>query len=317
MSTNPPTSSASLVPSPRTPGRARSAISRPGAPGATPQPPDDPVSAVIEAFSRDRGAGAIFVVDADDHLLGCIPEQALDADLVTLVLPQRLWPAVREMDTRDVLRAARAPKLKARDLMVGVRSVTPKTTLTDAVGQMVRPANPWRRCWTSTSVCWAISDCSKSWRIFFDHPKPGPRQLRVATQPPAPTQRHSQQWRSDQRGGDDDDDGGSKHRLRNCSRLQGERGHDQRNLTARDHPDANDQALIVRQSAHPRPQAASDDLRQDCHNGGGHDKAERRPQRIQVRVHTRFHQENRHKETVREHLRAVGDLGIGVVAIDQ
>ena len=99
---------------------------------------DDPVLAVIEAFSRDRGAGAILVVDSDDRLLGCIPEQALDADLVTLVLPQRLWPAIHEMDTRDVLRAARAPKLKARDLMVGVRSVTPQTTLTDAVGRIVR-----------------------------------------------------------------------------------------------------------------------------------------------------------------------------------
>lgn len=103
---------------------------------------DDPVSAVIDAFSRDRGAGAVFVVDADDQLLGCIPEQALDADLVTLVLPQRLWPAVREMDTRDVLRAARAPQLRARDLMVGVRSVTPQTSLIDAVGQMVRTRRP-------------------------------------------------------------------------------------------------------------------------------------------------------------------------------
>ena len=103
---------------------------------------DDPVSAVINAFARDPGAGAIFVVDADDHLLGYIPEEALDADLVTLVLPQRLWPAVREMDTRDVLRAARAPTLKARELMVGVRSVTPKTTLTEAVGLMVRARQP-------------------------------------------------------------------------------------------------------------------------------------------------------------------------------
>jgi CBS-domain-containing membrane protein len=100
--------------------------------------PEDTLTAVIETFSRDHGAGAVFVVDADDHLLGCIPEQALDADLVTVVLPQHLWPAVREMDTREVLRAARAPRLKARDLMVGVRSVTPNTTLTDAVGQMVR-----------------------------------------------------------------------------------------------------------------------------------------------------------------------------------
>jgi CBS-domain-containing membrane protein len=100
--------------------------------------PEDALTAVIETFSRDHGAGAVFVVDAEDHLLGCIPEQALDADLVTVVLPQRLWPAIREMDTRDVLRAARAPRLKAGDLMVGVRAVTPDTTLTDAVGQMVR-----------------------------------------------------------------------------------------------------------------------------------------------------------------------------------
>jgi len=100
--------------------------------------PEDPVTSVITAFARDRGAGAIFVVDHEDHLQGCIPEQALDADLVTLALPQRLWPAVREMDTRDVLRAARAPKLKAKDLMVGVRSVTPDTILAEAVGQMVR-----------------------------------------------------------------------------------------------------------------------------------------------------------------------------------
>ena len=69
--------------------------------------PEDPLTAVIESFSRDRGASAIYVVDADDRLLGCIREQALDADLVTLVVPQRLWPAIREMDTRAVLRASR------------------------------------------------------------------------------------------------------------------------------------------------------------------------------------------------------------------
>src|SRR5438105_8751141 len=104
--------------------------------------PDDPLTAVIESFSRDRGASAIFVVDADDHLVGCIREQALDADLVTLVVPQRLWPAIREMDTRDVLRAARGPARTARDLMVGVRSVTPQTSLTEAVGLMVRAQQP-------------------------------------------------------------------------------------------------------------------------------------------------------------------------------
>jgi len=104
--------------------------------------PDDPLTAVIESFSRDRGASAIFVVDADDHLVGCIREQALDADLVTLVVPQRLWPAIREMDTRDVLRAARGPRRTAREVMVGVRSITPQTSLTDAVGLMTRAAQP-------------------------------------------------------------------------------------------------------------------------------------------------------------------------------
>jgi CBS-domain-containing membrane protein len=104
--------------------------------------PDDPLTAVIESFSRDRGASAIFVVDDEDHLLGCIREQALDADLVTLVLPQRLWPAIREMDMRDVLRAARGPRKTAREVMVGVRSITPHTSLTDAVGLMTRAEQP-------------------------------------------------------------------------------------------------------------------------------------------------------------------------------
>jgi CBS-domain-containing membrane protein len=104
--------------------------------------PEDPLTAVIESFSRDRGASAIFVVDADDHLVGCIREQALDADLVTLVLPQRLWPAIREMDTRDVLRAARGPRRTAREVMVGVRSIGPNTSLTDAVGVMIRAEQP-------------------------------------------------------------------------------------------------------------------------------------------------------------------------------
>ena len=78
---------------------------------------------VLARSRRER----YFVVDADDHLLGRIREQALDADLVTLVVPQRLWPAIREMDTREVLRAARGPKRTAREVMVGVRSIRPHT----------------------------------------------------------------------------------------------------------------------------------------------------------------------------------------------
>ena len=104
--------------------------------------PDDPLTAVIESFARDRGASAIFIVDDADHLVGCIREQALDADLVTLVVPQRLWPAMRDMDTRAVLRAARGPRRTAREVMVGVRSISPQTSLTDTVGVMIRAEQP-------------------------------------------------------------------------------------------------------------------------------------------------------------------------------
>lgn len=104
--------------------------------------PDDPLVAVIESFSRDPGAGTIFVVDAEDRLVGCIREQALDTDLITLVVPQRLWPAIRDMDTREVLRAARGPRRTAREVMVGARSISARTSLTDAVGLMTRSQQP-------------------------------------------------------------------------------------------------------------------------------------------------------------------------------
>jgi CBS domain-containing protein len=104
--------------------------------------PDDEVRVVIEALSRDVGASAIFVVDRDDKLLGCIREQALDADLVTLVIPQRLWPTLREMDTRTALRAARGPIRRARELMTRAHAVTPDTALAEAVGLMIRSEQP-------------------------------------------------------------------------------------------------------------------------------------------------------------------------------
>ena len=46
------------------------------------------------------------------------------------------------LDTRDVLRAARGPRRTAREVMVGVRSITPQTSLTDAVGLMTRAGQP-------------------------------------------------------------------------------------------------------------------------------------------------------------------------------
>src|SRR4051794_3133737 len=104
--------------------------------------PDDSLTTVIDAFSRDQGAGALFIVDEDDKLLGGIPERAIDADLATLVLPQRLWPVVHEMDTRAALRAARGTSRRARDLMVHVRSITPDSRLVDAVALMIRSQHP-------------------------------------------------------------------------------------------------------------------------------------------------------------------------------
>jgi CBS-domain-containing membrane protein len=100
--------------------------------------PDDPLSSVVDTFARDSGSGVVFVVDRDDRLVGCIREHALDTDLVTLVLPQRLWSVVRDLETRDVLRAARGRRRCARDLMTPIRSITPATSLKEALAVMAR-----------------------------------------------------------------------------------------------------------------------------------------------------------------------------------
>ena len=100
--------------------------------------PNDHLDVIVEAFARDPGARAIFVIDDDDHLLGWIREESLDADLLTLVLPRQLWSESDGMDTRAVLRAARGTAVMARELMGKVRSVTPETRLSEAVGIMSR-----------------------------------------------------------------------------------------------------------------------------------------------------------------------------------
>jgi CBS domain-containing protein len=104
--------------------------------------PDDSLTRVVETFARDSGAGGVFVVDADERLLGCIREHMLDSDLVTLVLPQRLWSSVRDFDTRQVLRAARPTARRAKDLMTPTRSVTAETSLKDALALMTRAEEP-------------------------------------------------------------------------------------------------------------------------------------------------------------------------------
>src|SRR5256885_14253472 len=78
--------------------------------------PEDPLTVVVEAFSRDPGAGAVFIVDGDDHLLGCIREEALDADVVRLILPQRLWSPIDDMNPRPAFAAERGPRLQRADL---------------------------------------------------------------------------------------------------------------------------------------------------------------------------------------------------------
>jgi CBS-domain-containing membrane protein len=100
--------------------------------------PDDQLPAIVEAFARDPGARAIFVIDDDDHLLGWIREESLDADLLTLMLPRQLWSESDTMDTRAVLRAARGTSVTARELMGKVRAVVLETRLSEAVGVMSR-----------------------------------------------------------------------------------------------------------------------------------------------------------------------------------
>jgi CBS-domain-containing membrane protein len=100
--------------------------------------PNDQLAAIVEAFARDPGARAIFVIDDEDHLLGWIREESLDADLLTLVLPRQLWSESDDMDARTVMRAARGTSVMARELMAKVRSITLETRLSEAVGVMSR-----------------------------------------------------------------------------------------------------------------------------------------------------------------------------------
>ena len=100
--------------------------------------PEAPLEAVVDALSRDPAAGLAFVTDPDDRLLGVIPERALDADLIALVLPPSAVPAIVSLGRREALRAARGRAVTARELMSAARTVTPETTLGDAIATMWR-----------------------------------------------------------------------------------------------------------------------------------------------------------------------------------
>jgi CBS domain-containing protein len=100
--------------------------------------PEASLEAIVEALSRDPVAGLAFVAGPDDRLLGVIPERALDADLIALVLPPSAVPSIVSLGRREALRAARGRSVTARELMSAPRTVTPETTVRDAIASMWR-----------------------------------------------------------------------------------------------------------------------------------------------------------------------------------
>ena len=100
--------------------------------------PNDTLRDVVTALSSDPHARSVFVTDAEDHLLGAIAEMRLDADLVKLVLPQPLWPALGELDTRDLMRVAKREGETASDLMTRCLDARAEAPLRDVVIAMIR-----------------------------------------------------------------------------------------------------------------------------------------------------------------------------------
>jgi CBS domain-containing protein len=100
--------------------------------------PDAPLEAIVDALSRDPVAGLAFVTGPGDRLLGVIAERALDADLIALVLPQSAVPSIVTIGRREAIRAARGRSVTAGELMTAPRTVTPETTLSDAIASMWR-----------------------------------------------------------------------------------------------------------------------------------------------------------------------------------
>lgn len=100
--------------------------------------PDESLKHVIMTFAGNPGARTVFVTDANDRLLGAIPERDLDLEIMTLVLPEQLWSEVREWNVRELMRAAHGEKATARELMTRVPAVTPDRPLHEAVAIMSR-----------------------------------------------------------------------------------------------------------------------------------------------------------------------------------
>jgi len=106
--------------------------------------PEDSLDAVVTALGRNPEARSVFVVDEDDHLLGVISEQRLDADLIKLVLPQPMWASMGELSPRQLLLAAKGKAQTAKDLMLRCSAVDPNTPLKDVLLDMFRDHEPIR-----------------------------------------------------------------------------------------------------------------------------------------------------------------------------
>jgi CBS-domain-containing membrane protein len=95
------------------------------------------IEEIVAALSRDPTARSVFVTE-DDRLVGAIAEHRLDANLVKLVLPQPLWSALGELDTRELMRAARGKGQTAGDLMTKCIDTQVEAPLGDVVIRMIR-----------------------------------------------------------------------------------------------------------------------------------------------------------------------------------
>jgi CBS domain-containing protein len=99
--------------------------------------PESRLGEIVTALSSDLAAGVVFVTDADDRLVGWIPERTLDTGLMMTTLPGEMWRSVGEFDMRELLRAAHGKDQTAIELMSAPRTVTGGTALKDAVLTMV------------------------------------------------------------------------------------------------------------------------------------------------------------------------------------
>ncbi len=100
--------------------------------------PTDSLQTVVGAFASDPGTRLVFVTDDDDRLLGAVTERRLDSDLVRHVLPEPLWPALGELDTRDLMRVAQGRIQTAGSLMTPCINTHPEASLGSAVINLIR-----------------------------------------------------------------------------------------------------------------------------------------------------------------------------------